>query len=145
MVEVAASDGFLEVLAALAADEKLSSEERGLITADMQTKHITLQSFRCLHKYHPEINIHNNIRGCRMTRPYQCKIQESNDKEAANQRLAKRKAYLQRQHETREYNRMVYGSERILSDNEETISSAIQSVKYQAAISSNMLAAVSTF
>ena len=38
--------------------------------------------------------------------------------------------------------RMVYGTTRLPSDNEETISSAIQSVKYQAAISSNMLAAV---
>jgi len=142
MVEVSASSGFLEVLTMFAEDEKLSNTERKLIRKDLETKHISLNTFRCVQKHRPDMNIHAAMRGCRVTSPHESKAQASREAEATSQRLAKRRAFLQRQHETREYNRMVHGSSRLMSDNEETISSAIQSVKYQAAISSNMLAAM---
>jgi hypothetical protein len=143
MVEVFASASFLEVFEDLAGDEQLSSGERSLIQNDVHNKHISMDSVRCLHKYHSDINIHQAMRGSKLTLPYVSKAAVSKKEEAAKKRLTERNTFLQRQHETREYNRMVYGTTRLPSDNEETISSAIQSVKYQAAISSNMLAAVS--
>ena len=143
MVEVSASAGFLELLATFAEDKQLSSGERSLIQKDVLTKHISLDSCRCLHKYRPDVNIHQAMRGSKLTLPYVSKVALSKKEETAKTLLAERNIFLQRQHETREYNRMVYGTTRLPSDNEETISSAIQSVKYQAAISSNMLAAVS--
>ena len=143
MVEVSASDGFLQFLGEFVGDVKLSEGERSLIENDLKNKHISLDSIRYFHKYRPDVNIHKAMQGSHLTTPYVNKAEISKQEAAAQKRLAERNVYLQRQHETREYNRMVYGTTRLPSDNEETISSAIQSVKYQAAISSNMLAAVS--
>ena len=106
MVEVSASDSFLEVLEAFAADNKqLSQGERALILADLRTKHISLDSFRCLAKYRPDLNIHTAMRGSAVTIPFVSKAAESQKEEDAKKRLLERKAFLQVQHETREYNR----------------------------------------
>lgn len=142
-IEVSASQRFLGVLETFLSDKKLSNGQRSLIQRDLQTEHISLDTFRCLQKYRPDINIHEAMRGSRVTRPHATKDADLKKCNESKERLLERNKFLQRQHETREYNRMVYGNSRLPSDSEETISSALQSVKYQAAVSSNMLAAVS--
>jgi hypothetical protein len=173
MVEVQASEGFLRVLREVADELKaeeaasegvsegvsdgvsegvckearlqLTGEERALLLreAEAEAGVVTVASVRLLLRLRPRLPLHQTLRGSRLVRPLGSQQQEAAEKAAARDRQAGRRSFLQRQHETREYNRMVHGSARLLSDNEETISNAIQSVKYQAAISSNMLAAVS--
>ena len=143
MVEVKASEAFINLLEDFSKEENLTLEEQETVDHDIAAKHVSLRSIRCLHKYRPNVKLHEAIKGSNISIPYAEKIKISEEKKAADERMKARRGYLQVQQETRDYNRMVYGTTRLPTDNEETISSAIKSVKYQMAISSNMLAAVS--
>jgi hypothetical protein len=53
----------------------------------------------------------------------------------------KRKEYLQRKSQAREYNMMMYGREKLATE-DESVSATLKSVKYQIAVSSNMLVTI---
>lgn len=145
MLVVRANAKLLGELKQLAEEAVVQAEERSLLEGELAqgSSLVSLKSLQCLVRHRPSLNLHELMRGCSVTSSSAAaRGTEEEMSKSKKKKLEERRAFLLCQQETREYNRMVYGSARLPSDNEETISNAIQSVKYQMAISSNVLAAM---